>query len=130
MVRFLSDAWLDELNAAVRGREPRQGEEAADGALVLQQVVTGGPDGDRRYWVRVERGSVVFGGGEADAPHATFTQDYETAAALNRGELSAEDAFLAGRVRVGGDVSVLLSHRSVLTGLEDVFAGVRTRTTY
>lgn len=129
MARFLSDPWLDELNAAARRREPRQGE-TAEASLVLQQVVTGGPDGERRYWVHLERGRVAFGSGEADAPDATFTQDYETAAALNRGELSAEDAFLAGRVRVSGDLAVLLSHRSALTTLDDVFADVRVRTTY
>lgn len=129
MARFLTDAWLGELNAAARGRDPgRAG--TADASLVLQQVVTGGPDGERRYWVRLEGGIVAFGSGEAAAPDATFTQDYATAAALNRGELRAEDAFLAGRVRVAGNLAVLLAHRSVLTTLEDVFADVRVGTTY
>ena len=35
---------------------------------------------------------------------------------------------MTGRLRVGGDLSVLLEHGDVLAELDDVFAAVRART--
>ena len=52
----------------------------------------------------------------------TFTQDVETAAAVNRGELSAQAAFMTGRLRVGGDVQVLLDRQPALAEVDDIFA--------
>lgn len=96
--------------------------------------MTGGPDGDLRYWVHIEDGSVRAVLGDAEAaqldPDATVTESYETAAAVNRGELSTEDAFLEGRIRLRGDIAVLLRHQSVLNMLGEAFAEVRSRTEY
>lgn len=133
MARYLSQGWFDEVNEAARA-DPALKEATAGTRLTLQQVVTGAPEGDLRYWVRIDDGSVEAALGDAASarlsPDATVIESYETAAAVSRGELSTENAFLEGRIRLRGDIAVLLRHQSVLKSLGEAFADVRGRTEY
>jgi putative sterol carrier protein len=61
-------------------------------------------------------------------PDVTFTQDRATAAAIASGELSAQSAFMAGRLRMGGDLRAVLDRSQDLTALDDVFASARPTT--
>lgn len=129
MARYLSPEWFDDLNAAAAAA-PELADAAGGLRLVIQQVVTDGPEGDTRYVVRVEDGRVtVVPGGAADAD-VTVTEDHATATAVARGELAAPAAFMTGRIRVTGETSVLLEAQAALHRLDAVFAGVRERTTY
>jgi putative sterol carrier protein len=124
-VRFLGPDWLAAVAAAageVRVDEPAR--------LHVAQVVTGGPDGEVAYTVHLSGGRMTVAAGAADDVDVTFTCDYPTAAALSRGERSAQDAFMAGTLRVGGDVGALLAAADALQRLGDVFAGVRDETEY
>ncbi len=128
-MRYLSPEWF----AAVQAAADRRGVGApgvTGSAVTVQQVVTGGPDGDVTYHVVLSDGRVHVGSGEAPDPTVTFSQDYETAAAVAKGELSAQGAFMVGRIRVRGDLRVIVSNQDVLAGVEDVFADVRTQTQY
>ena len=98
--------------------------------LVVQQVVTGGPDGDVAYHVIVDDGRTSVRAGRADDPTITFTQDRATARAVSRGELSAQGAFMAGRIRVRGDLPALVAQQDALLRVDDVFASVRATTEY
>ena len=129
MAAYLSAAWFEDVNRAARADEGLAGV-TAGARVTIQQVVTGGPAGDVRYWVRVDDGAVEAGPGTAEAPDATVTQSYETAVAVSRGELSVEQALLDGRVRLSGDVSLLLRHATALGGVAAAFGEVRNRTTY
>ncbi|HEV2068894.1 MAG TPA: SCP2 sterol-binding domain-containing protein [Acidimicrobiales bacterium] len=106
MPRFLSHQWIEEASAAA-ATSPELAEASAGVHLVVQQVVTGGPDAD-----------------------VTFTTDWESAVAVATGTASAQDAFTSGRLRVRGDVTALLRHARALDGLHAAFAGLRERTTY
>ena len=64
----------------------------------------------------------------ADAAVVRFTLDHETALGIARGTGSAQQAFMAGALQVGGDLRVLLDHQVVLSALHDVFAAVRAQT--
>ena len=110
--------------------DERLARSTAGARVTIQQVVTGGPAGDVRYWVRIDDGAVEAGPGEVEEPDATVTQSYTTAVAVSRGELAVEEALLEGRVRLAGDVSVLLRHAAALGGVAEAFGGVRDRTTY
>jgi len=126
---YLSAAWFEDVNDVARADAGLR--TATAGARVtVQQVVTGAPAGDLRYWVRVDDGEVEAVPGEAPRADATVTQSYETAAAVSRGELAVEQALLEGRVRLSGDVGVLLRSAAALAGVAAAFAGVRDRTTY
>jgi hypothetical protein len=83
MARFLSDAWFDEVAAASTPPDIQP-------TLVLQQIVTGGPDGEVRYHVAVADGRATLSRGHTGVPDATFTEDYATAAAIARGEQTVQ----------------------------------------
>jgi hypothetical protein len=121
MAGFLTDEWLDELDGVARGT-------AVDPALHLrvQQVIPDGPDGrEVAYVVEVTSGRVrVHRGRSADAD-VTFTQDLATARAIHHGELSAQAAFMEGRLRLGGDLRAVIDRSAALAAIDDVFAGAR-----
>lgn len=123
MAAFLSDAWLSELSDAAAAAE------MPDGArLVVQQVVVE-PDGsETAYAVRVEDGRLAVVPGRAEAFDVSFTQHRRTAVAIARGERSAQAAFLAGDLRIGGDVTRLSSQAALLGAISDLFARVRATT--
>jgi hypothetical protein len=120
VAEFLTDEWLDELEAAARAADvpvaPR---------LVLQQVVPDGPGGDVAYAVVVEDGKVRVDRGRVEHPDLVFTQDRATAEAIHRGELSAQAAFMQGRLRLGGDLRAVIDRAADLASIDDVFARVR-----
>jgi hypothetical protein len=124
---YLSDEWLADVERALRQHASVT---AAAGDLVVTHRVSGGPAGDRTFHIELRGPRTRVAAGEADAAHVTFTQDYSTAAAIARGELSAQAAFMAGRLRVGGDLTALVDHHRPLLGIDDALATVRASTTY
>ena len=126
MLRHLSPEWIAALDEAARTSTSLR-ELAADLDLTVQQVVTD-DDGEVAWYVRLRGGDVGVHPGRAEVADVTFTQDRATARAIADGELSAQAAFMAGRLRTGGDLTQLLAHRDALAGLDDVFADVRART--
>ena len=128
MADFLSDDWLEEMNAAAATR-PR--DTAGDGSrLVIQQVVTGAPAGDREYIIAIDGDELRFQPGRAESYDVRLAEDYETAAALAQGKITAADAFLRGRIRIGGDLAAAAAGADVLAACGDVFAAVRDRTRF
>jgi len=118
---FLTDQWLDELDAAARTATF-----PADLRLVVQQVITGGPDGPEVVYVlKLGDGTLSVHAGRAEEPDVTFTQDRATAQAIHRGELSAQAAFMDGRLRLGGDLRSVIDRAGALTAIHDVFAAAR-----
>jgi putative sterol carrier protein len=95
-----SEDWVQAFADAVEGVEV----DPAARAVVQQEVVDAGTS-----W------HVVLGGGRArvvagphDHPDVTFSQEAATAAAIAAGELSAQQAFVDGRLRVRGAVGALV----------------------
>jgi putative sterol carrier protein len=128
MPRFLSDAWIDALDVALRNDEQAR-RVGGSARICIGQVVTGTPHGDVRYEVRVGDGTIRVVPG-IDLADVTFTQDHDTAMSIARGELGAQAAFMDGRVRIGGDLELLMEHAPALTGLDEALARARAGTTY
>lgn len=118
-----SDEWITALDAAARADDELR--EASRGRRVVigQEVL----DGERRtsWHVVLDDGEVAVRPGPADQPDVTFSQDRDVAEAVARGELAARTAFVLGRIRVGGDVGVILDLAPALSGLGDVFGATR-----
>lgn len=129
MARYLSQEWFDEVNRAAADSD-RIKTDTAGVNLTIQQVVTGAPDGDIRYAVRVRRGTVTVVPGDDAEADVTITEDWDTATAVAKGELPTPAAFMSGKIRVGGNVGVLLDAQGSLQGLDVVFADLRERTTF
>jgi alkyl sulfatase BDS1-like metallo-beta-lactamase superfamily hydrolase len=129
MARFLSDEWIAALDQAVSSDD--QLPHVASGIhLIVQQVVVGRDGHQTCYATRVDDGRVELTPGPADDADATITEDYDTAAALARGETTPQDAILAGKIRVSGDLGALLKGQEVLDRVRTLFDDVRARTDY
>ena len=127
MAQYLSPEWFDQMSAAAAAFRP---DEPHEGTVTLRETITGGPNGDVTYLMVIDSGTVSIELADDAVADVTFTQDYETAAALHRGELTTQEAFFAGRVRVAGHLNTLLDNAELLQGIAPVFAEVRSSTTY
>lgn len=121
-VRFLSQEWLDLVQERLNGSDSFRAAASAVAATVQQVVPT--PEGDRRYWLRIEGGRATVGAGDADAPDVTITQDLATATAMARLQLNPVTAFMTGRLKVAGDMGLLLKLQGAIAQLPDVMADV------
>lgn len=125
MAKFLTQEWADEVLAALNASNDVKA--ATKGVqLCIQQVVTGVPDGDVSYWTKFDDGTVAGGIGDAPDADVTISQDYDTAVALNKGELNAQAAFMQGKLKVTGNMGKLLQHQGAMQSLGPVLQSVQT----
>ena len=114
-VQFLSDEWAVELKRRLNESETFRAAAGSANATVENVIATA--DGSTRYWIKIADGQVDMGSGPAEQPDAAIEQDYETAAALARGELNAVSAFMSGKIRINGSMMLLMQLQGALTEL-------------
>ena len=117
-VQFLSDEWASELKTRLNENDAFRRGLGTSNAKV-QQVITS-PDGERRYWLRAEGGRIDMGSGEIASPDATITQDYGIAVALARGELNPVSAYMTGKLKISGNLMILMGLQGALAELPRV----------
>ena len=115
----LTDEWVEWLAAKLSGCRVD-----SETDVIVQHRVTDA-DGDEFCWhVRVEGGAVQVAAGPADETASgpsvvTFMSDAGTARAISVEGASAQRAFLEGRLRLSGDVRLLISARPALAALAE-----------
>jgi hypothetical protein len=130
MPRYLSPEWVQAFNVALSGLDLSAAIAAAgagsltasDGAFAVAQVVRNAPDdigapGDEvRTVLSVNQDGVTMTlDPTASLPaDVTIVVGYADALAIARGGLDAADALATGRVRVRGELAVLVAGQSVL----------------
>jgi len=128
---FLSGAWLSAFDRALAAHpSPRLTDLTP---LVVEQVVLDVPGrGEVRYRIVAERRRLhlVVPANDDGAPDLRFTTDYGTAVGLARGDTNAQSALAEGKLRLGGDISVLGHRAELFAALEDCGAELRAATTY
>jgi len=123
MAKFLSQGWADDVLGALNSSEDVRG--AIKGVqLCIQQVVTGSPEGEVKYWTKFDDGKVSGAIGDAADADVTITQDYDTAVAMNKGDLNAQAAFMQGKLKVTGNMGKLLQNQGAMQALGPVLASV------
>lgn len=123
MVEFLTDAWVERLDAAARAATDL----ACDPPFVVETLVHTGT-GEAGYRVRFapDGASVTrLGGAAADVVLVT---DPETAWALHQGAVRAQDAFARGALKLRGRPELLAERSDVLAALARTLAPVRAET--
>ena len=115
-VQFLSDEWVEELKERLNSSESFR-KNAGGAKATLQQVITGGPEGERRYWIKIADGEIDMGPGDVEQPDATITQDYDTASAMARSEVSPVSAFMTGKLQVNGSMMLLMQLQGAISEL-------------
>jgi putative sterol carrier protein len=113
-VKFLSPEWASALTAELNANEAFR-EASAGQRAKIQQVITGSDE--THYWITFDDGTIDMGVGDVEAPDATITQSYETAVRLAKSELSAVTAFMTGKIKIGGNMGLLLGLQGALTHL-------------
>ena len=105
MPKYLSQEWMDT------AKQLAQDFPETPGASVrMQQVVTGGPEGDVKYYTVIENGKTVEQTlGEDPQAEVTLTNSYEDAVKIMKGELDANAAFMQGKVKVTGNMAKMMS---------------------
>ncbi len=105
MAKWLTQEWLDESRKLAETQPERPGASAR-----MQYVVTGGPDGEiRYYWVLVDGKLLESAVGDLADAEVTLSQSYEDARRIQKGELDANAAFMQGRVKVTGNMAKVMS---------------------
>jgi putative sterol carrier protein len=112
---FLSDEWIDEAHAI---RAEYRGKTASiPHSVRMNLVVTELPFGDGRLDAHLDTstGDLELDKGHLEDPDLTVTVDYDTAKAiLVEGNAQAGmQAFMAGKVRVEGDMAKLMVLQTV-----------------
>lgn len=108
---FLSPEWFE---AARRVREELPAPAAPTSAIRMNQVITEPPFGGGeavRIHLDTSEGGLVIEEGHLDDPDLTVTVDWETAKAILV-EMDAQvamQAFMAGKVKVVGDITKLMA---------------------
>lgn len=128
-MQYLSDEWIEAASAAL-SQDGSLRDATADAEVTIQYEVTGAPGGKRTYAVVVDHGSVSMEPGGHPEAQVTFTLDYDTAAAIARGERSAQVAFMTGEIKLGGDMTWLIRQHDLFGELVDALAEVRASTTF
>lgn len=138
MPRFYSEEWVTAFNQAVAGLdvepEPPGVSLVADGgSFRVAQLVHGGPDGELVVALEVASGRLRMElAPTTDDVRAdvVVSLDYADAAAMARGQLEPASAVAEGRVRVRGDLAVLVAGQALLGRAAGLLAGLQAATTY
>ena len=114
MPKWLTQEWLDEQTRLSQDQPERPGASAR-----MQYVVTGGPEGDIRYYWVLEDGKLLENSlGTLPDAELTLTQSYEDAKKIQSGELDAQAAFMQGRVKVEGNMAKLMALLPITSSAE------------
>lgn len=122
-VKFLSEEWAQAVTEALNSHD---GFKSAIGNadLSLQFNVTGGPDGDVSYYLKTSGGQAEVALGTRENPDVTVGQTYDTAAAISRGELNTQTAFMTGKLKVSGNLAKLMMHQSAIQQWGNAVEGI------
>ena len=104
MAKFLSQEYMDLQKKLGEDQPERPGTTAR-----MQYVVTGGPEGDIRYFWVLEDGKLLEAAlGAKDDAEVTLTQTYDDAVKIAKGELDPNAAFMQGKIKVTGNMQKLM----------------------
>ncbi len=128
-MRYLGLDWIEEIGRRVAADFSLQ-ELASTLRIGITQVVADGPEDTVIYHLQVGDGAVSFGPGPADPEDVRLEQEWDTAVAVATGAMTAEDAFITGSIRLGGNAQLLLESQQVFAALDPVFSAVAEQTRY
>ena len=119
-VNFLSEEWAQQVQEKLNSNDSFKSAAGSQTAKIQQVVTT--PDGEKKYYFKLEGGAAELGIGEIDSPDATISQDYDTAVALSKNELTGTSAYMSGKLRVSGDLMKLMQLQGALGQLPAALA--------
>jgi alkyl sulfatase BDS1-like metallo-beta-lactamase superfamily hydrolase len=102
MSKWLSQEWLDETREMAKSQPERPGATAR-----MQYIVSGGPDGEVRYYWVLENGKLLDSQlGDIEGADITMTMSYDDAMKIQQGDLDPNAAFMQGRIKIGNNTNM------------------------
>jgi len=121
VAQFLSEDHFEAARAALAADQGFQGA-IANVDFSAQFDVSGAPDGDIVYYLKVSGGDTETDLGPLEGADVTVSSDYETSQAISKGELNVQMAFMTGKIKVGGNVAKIMMHQNVINDYARVLA--------
>jgi putative sterol carrier protein len=121
-VPFLSSEWAEALSSTLNADEAFR--QAIVGQRATIQQVISRDDTETHYWIKIADGVIDMGVGDTEGADATISQSYETAVKLATGELSAVTAFMTGKIKIGGNMGLLLGLQGAFSQLPAAMASI------
>jgi len=111
--KFLTEDWANDVTQALNKHE---GFKSAMGAadLGIQFNTEDGPNGEVDYYLKSSGGTSNLALGRLDDADVTVKQSYDTAAAISKGELNTQTAFMTGKLKVSGNLAKLMMHQGAI----------------
>ena len=119
-MKFLSEEWAQAVMEAVNANDEFAKAAGASQARLQQVIKTA--DGETHYWTTVEDGKLGLGLGDLDNVDATITQNYDTAVALAKREINPVTSFMMGKIKIDGNMGMLMGLAGALGKLADAMA--------
>jgi hypothetical protein len=122
-LQFLTDEYAAAVTAAL-GESDGFTDSIQGVEMSLLFIVTDGPSGDVKQVVDIKDGAATVSIGDIDDPTITITAGYDTMAAISKGELNTQMAFMTGKLKVSGDMGKLMMHQKALNEYTSVVSGL------
>jgi putative sterol carrier protein len=125
VVKFLTDEWVSALDHEASGHVAPIAE-----TFVVEYRVQVEADQWFVYQVSFDADRITVSKGAPSTPTVVLSTDRVTARGVATNTMSAQAAFMAGQLRLGGDTMAMVRNRDSLASLDDIFEAVRTITEY
>jgi len=126
---FLSEKWIEEakkIRAEYEGQAPRDSQ-----PIRMNHIVVDVPFGEGTVKTHLDTtsGYLDLDLGHLDSPDLTITMDYETARAIlvDRNPQTGIQAFMAGKIRVEGDMTKLMMLQNTAMSTNPLLAEIAAR---
>lgn len=112
-VKFLSDDHFAAATAALNGDDAFVSA-IANIDMGIQFHVSEAPEGEASFYLTAGDGAATMAGGELDDADVSISSTYETALAMFNGELNTQMAFMTGKIKVAGNMAVIMMNQNVI----------------
>lgn len=123
-VKYLSQQWADEFNTMLAEDSIRAAFKGKN--ATIQNVITGTPQGEVRYWLRIVDGTPSVGLGDLENAEVTISQSYDTATQINKGETDGQRAFMQGKVKINGKMMKMMQLRGPMEHVQKAMTAIET----
>lgn len=122
-VQFLSDEYMEAATAAL-GADAAFGNATANVNMGIQFQVTETPADDVSYYLTIANGSAEMATGSLDGADVTISSTYDTAVSISKGDLNTQMAFMTGKIKVSGNMAVLMMNQGAINAWSAALTGV------
>lgn len=122
-VQFLSEDHMAAATAALQADDDFVSS-IANINMGLQFQATEGPRGDIDYYLTVGEGTATMALGELEGADVSISSTYETAEAMFTGDLNTQMAFMTGKIKVAGNMAVLMMNQGVIAKWASAMEGL------